>query len=456
LARDFGSWEAGIAALEDATGRPGPAGWQVGSFDEGHAEDPVGGVSWYEATAYCASVGKRLPTLFHWSLATGGATDAWGEVVVMSNFGGEVRPVSDSQGLGGHGTYDMAGNVAEWTSTEARDGARYSLGGGWNDRGYLYSETPSRLPDDRSADRGFRCASFDAGDDDPVLAAVPDPVHDFADREFVTDAVFEEWRSFYQYDPLDLDARTESVDPGIERFDRETVSFTTPYGERMTALVFLPRGVEPPYQAVVYSPGGTAYVLRSSETLPDLAVGDFVLRSGRAFVYPMYRGSYERGWAEPTRGPADRRERSVQQTQDLMRTVDYLIDRDDIDGDRLAYLGVSAGAEYGPNSVAIESRFRAAIWVGAGYDPTHMQHEQPFVVPWNYAPHVTVPVLILNGSQDWAIPVETGQMPMVEDLGTPEEHKRHQIFDAGHIPTQTEIIRESLDWLDRYLGPVGG
>ena len=183
---------------------------------------------------------------------------------------------------------------------------------------------------------------------------------------------------------------------------------------------------------------------------------DFVLRSGRAFVYPIYRGSYERGWPEPSRGPAEQRERQVKRTQDLMRTVDYLIERDDVDGEALAYMGVSAGAEYGPNSVAIEPRFRAAVWIGGGYDPTHMQHEQPFIVPWNYAPRVTTPVLILNGSRDWAIPVETGQLPMVEDLGTPGEHTRHQIFEGGHLPPMNDIIRETLDWLDRYLGPIDG
>ena len=35
------------------------------------------------------------------------------------------------------------------------------------------------------------------------------------------------------------------------------------------------------------------------------------------------------------------------------------------------------------------------------------------------------------------------------------EHKRHVIFEgAGHVPPRIEVIRETLNWLDRYLGPV--
>ena len=36
------------------------------------------------------------------------------------------------------------------------------------------------------------------------------------------------------------------------------------------------------------------------------------------------------------------------------------------------------------------------------------------------------------------------------------EHKKHVVFEgAGHVPPRIELIRETLGWLDRYLGPVG-
>jgi formylglycine-generating enzyme required for sulfatase activity len=51
------------ALFLDRTGRPGPSTWELGSFPEGQAEFPVSGLSWYEAAAYAAFVGKSLPTL---------------------------------------------------------------------------------------------------------------------------------------------------------------------------------------------------------------------------------------------------------------------------------------------------------------------------------------------------------------------------------------------------------
>ena len=38
--------------------------------------------------------------------------------------------------------------------------------------------------------------------------------------------------------------------------------------------------------------------------------------------------------------------------------------------------------------------------------------------------------------------------------GTPAEHKRRVVYDTGHDIPRTEMIKETLNWLDRYLGPV--
>ena len=43
---------------------------------------------------------------------------------------------------------------------------------------------------------------------------------------------------------------------------------------------------------------------------------------------------------------------------------------------------------------------------------------------------------------------------MFEALGTPAEHKRHIISEGSHFVPRPLLIKESLDWLDRYLGPV--
>ena len=43
---------------------------------------------------------------------------------------------------------------------------------------------------------------------------------------------------------------------------------------------------------------------------------------------------------------------------------------------------------------------------------------------------------------------------MFELLGTPLEHKRRLTFPGGHSVPRLEMIKESLAWLDRYLGPI--
>jgi hypothetical protein len=61
---------------------------------------------------------------------------------------------------------------------------------------------------------------------------------------------------------------------------------------------------------------------------------------------------------------------------------------------------------------------------------------------------------ILYRSRDYGNPVEESQKVMFDLLGTPDEHKRHAVFDSGHLPHRNDMIRETLDWLDRHLGAV--
>ena len=61
---------------------------------------------------------------------------------------------------------------------------------------------------------------------------------------------------------------------------------------------------------------------------------------------------------------------------------------------------------------------------------------------------------MLNGRYDHTFPVETAQLPYFRSLGTPEKDKKHVIYESGHAPPRKDYIRESLDWLDKYLGPA--
>jgi eukaryotic-like serine/threonine-protein kinase len=173
------------------------------------------------------------------------------------------------------------------------------------------------------------------------------------------------------------------------------------------------------------------------------------VRSRRALLLPMYKGSYERKLSQPPSGQNARRDLAVARMKDLRRSVDYLLTRTDVDPDRLAYFGVSLGARLGSLALAVEPRFRAAVLWSGGFSSVP---KLPEVDEINFAPRVKTPVLMLNGRQDFTFPIESSQKPMFKWLGTPEPDKRHGIYDGGHVFPFARIIKDTLDWLDKYLG----
>jgi hypothetical protein len=61
---------------------------------------------------------------------------------------------------------------------------------------------------------------------------------------------------------------------------------------------------------------------------------------------------------------------------------------------------------------------------------------------------------MLNGRYDTSFPYEFTVKPMFDFLGTPEEHKVLKTYETDHYIPRNELIKESLAWLDKYLGPV--
>ena len=150
-------------------------------------------------------------------------------------------------------------------------------------------------------------------------------------------------------------------------------------------------------------------------------------------------------------GPNAERDLTIAWSKELGRSIDYLETRRDIDAGRIAYYGFSVGAVAGPILTALEPRFKASILLGGGVVDVPRAAE---VEPIDFAPRVHVPTLMISGRQDFARPVETLQRPLFSMLGTPPDQKRLALFEGGHIPRLQDIIREMLDWLDRYLGAV--
>ena len=52
---------------------------------------------------------------------------------------------------------------------------------------------------------------------------------------------------------------------------------------------------------------------------------------------------------------------------------------------------------------------------------------------WNYAPRVIVPVLMLNGRDDFTFPAQTRQLPLFRAFATPAADKQYVQYEGGHV-----------------------
>jgi dienelactone hydrolase len=443
------SWDDAMSAFRDTTGRPGPSSREAGHFPSGKDDYPVTGVSWFEAAAYAEFAQKSLPVIAEGLMAQPPDFDQF--VMPLSNLAETAAPVGQSKAIGTFGTFDLIGNVREWYWNASSDDRRFALGRNPSSYG------PEALPPwDRSALDGFRCVRNDGAIPDDAAAPRPMLVRDFTKATPATTEVFNVYRKMFAYDKRPLHETVEPSPDGAQDWTREKITFDAAYhGDRMSAFLFLPKQATPPYQTVVFFPSARVNFARSSATLGDLRYVDYVIKSGRAVIYPIYAGLYERSTTTPiVPGATDRRETLIEWSKDLGRSVDYLETRRDIDAKRIGYLGVSQGAAEGLFAVALEDRLRAVVFLDGGF----FQNPKPIAGTdqADFAPRITKPVLMINGRYDSTFPLETAQLPMMRMLGTPAADKRHVIFETPHDVNlrRDDLVREVLAWFDKYLGRV--
>ena len=416
----------------------------------------MSGVSWYEAAAYAKFRGRSLPTVYHWLGAT--ATGQAPYVLPLSNIGSNGVRRTGSSLPGPRGTYDMAGNVKEWCINRLGPD-RFIVGGAWNEPSHLYLEQDAQDPLSRLSGYGFRTVDYlDATNDQlaPLKRPIERVPRNYAAETPASDEVFRAYLAQFAYDPMPLNVSRMALDDTSEYWRKETISFDAAYGgERITADLFIPKNVQPPFQTIVFFPGsGTIQQASSKERA--LSYIDFVVKSGRAVLYPVYKDTFERRTGLAFTDPTPNRsyvEHVVWWVKDVKRSLDYLETRPDIARDKVAFYGFSWGARLGNIVLAVERRFQMAVLAAGGFP---LMESLPEVKEISFAPRVTVPVLMVNGRHDRVFPVETSQKPMFKFLGTPPDRKKYVVYDAGHVlvEARSQFAAEVLAWFDKHFGPV--
>ncbi len=187
------------AFVDKTAAAPPLAGWTKQGPPDDQLDHPVRAITFEWATAYCASLGKRLPTEAEWEIAAGGKDGtkfAWGNDIatVQLPANGSYAVMSVAANKSSMGVFDLTGSVWEWVSdpydANKVGSGKHVLRGGQN--GYIRNNW-SRLPVDETASNavlaaGVRCAASAVSDDiaegtfgdyerpaDPVAPAVTVP-----------------------------------------------------------------------------------------------------------------------------------------------------------------------------------------------------------------------------------------------------------------------------------------
>lgn len=459
------SWEEAMPQFKDRTGLPGPRSWSNQEYPEGKANRPVTDVTWYEAAAFAEFVGKRLPTVFQWEKAARngimtyrGLFMPWGLVSAKeknknrANFGGKDTAPVDSYafGISPYGCYHMAGNVAEWCRN-AMTGGYGTTGGSFADPEYMfyyYGPFPGVFS---SRSIGFRCVQNSVETTTEQGAMYIDLEKRTPSYSPVDAATFNSFLSHYKYDKKPLNAQiVETVE--TDSWIREKIQFAGVGSDQIIAYLFLPKRAVQPYQCINLIPTLSVFYTRTSEGA-ERYLGPHI-KSGRAVLAVVPWGAVEReresDYTWPAMNTVGYRELMIRDATEFSIGLDYLSTRDDIDITKVAYLGVSEGAQGWLVHAAVEERYRSVVLVGAGVFEFD-QEKLPEVNPINLVSYIKPPKLLLHGKYDEDSRLETNFRPLYNLLSEP---KKLVLVESGHIPSLEDRVPVINKWLDETLGPV--
>lgn len=283
-------------------------------------------------------------------------------------------------------------------------------------------------------------------------------------------------RHLYRYDrtlPLLATSETEPVldletRSPVDDVIRERVTFASTHDERvLVTLTYPAEGA--PHPAVIMQHGSTPLGRHSNLALVPTALrwarAGMLVASVDAYGFGSRETPDDRGRLRPQRPDLifRTRDQRIQAIQDLMRTVDYLLERADIANGAIGYHGVSMGCRIGVPFFALDERVTAgSFFVGgegaysrfetAGTEFADLEEDEQFAAalttPGAFAPLTGGrPKIIVNGERDLLVTKEAGER-LQALMAEPCERRW---FDGGHAESPPELVEEARAFLATHL-----
>ena len=275
---------------------------------------------------------------------------------------------------------------------------------------------------------------------------------------------------------FDYDAKQPlgGTDKIIEEFADGTlhdITYKSPKGGPVEAYLVVPKG-KGPFAAVLFGHWGNG---TRAEFIPEAKL---YARAGAVSLMPDYPWERLQPWYKAMNHfdkPELDRDAAIQATVDLRRGLDLLLARPDVDGNRVAYVGHSYGAQWGSILSAVDRRMRTTVLMGGvaemadiflrnSYpdpDLAEFRQHQPAGQLEKYAQVMgavdaihfvghAAPIPLLLQFAKFEQYFDKTSMQHYAD--TASEPKKVIYYDTGHDLNDPQAWQDRLDWLAKYIG----
>lgn len=251
------------------------------------------------------------------------------------------------------------------------------------------------------------------------------------------------------------------------------VKFNSTHQEKVTALFTVPKNGKPPYPYLLFQHGLT----NKKEYMVDwlgVDAAEMLAKEGIGVLSvdaPLH-GERQKVGMKPLNifgfGPYPylARDSIVQAVVDLRRAVDFLVNRDEVDKNKICYLGESMGAILGGTFTAVEKRIRAVVLCAGGgglqflFETSLMGMKKQdiekamenflYVVdPLTWIAQISPrPLLMVNATKDTLMPKDASERLYKKA----KEPKKHVWLESEHTIRADLLFPVVIEWMKEQLG----